>query len=208
MRPVAYSSVNFDLWRFTWFETALARYGGLKAKRAVLLASQMISIVFSIHCISTGCKLQLAPAHRHLVEMMTALKGIMQERLLTTPREQRDQKRYISDVMAREKKTNMSRDKLELRYREALKDKEIEVSKEWRILIIDSFCPLATFPHTNPLNISILPSNCILQYKRPQTWQFYLFFPALSISSIHKVPSITLKNRQVTWPTLQNASLL
>ena len=61
---------------------------------------------------------------------MTALKGIMQERLLTTPREQRDQKRYISDVMAREKKTNMSRDKLELRYREALKDKEIEVSKE------------------------------------------------------------------------------
>ena len=38
-----------------------------------------------------------------------------------------------------------------------------------------------------------LPPKFIFQCYRPQTWQLYLFFTALSISSIHKVPSIKLK---------------
>ena len=38
-----------------------------------------------------------------------------------------------------------------------------------------------------------LAPNFIFQCYRPQTWQFYLFFPVLSISSIHKVPSIKFK---------------
>ena len=42
------------------------------------------------------------------------------------------------------------------------------------------------------LRFELLP-NFIFQCYRLQTWQFYLFFPALSISSIHKVPSITFK---------------
>ena len=33
----------------------------------------------------------------------------------------------------------------------------------------------------------------IFQCYRPQTWQFYLCFPALSISAIHKVPHIKFK---------------
>ena len=35
---------------------------------------------------------------------------------------------------------------------------------------------------------------------RAKTSQFYLFFPALSFSSIHKVPSVKFKVVQVTWP--------
>ena len=49
--------------------------------------------------------------------------------------------------------------------------------------------------HTNPLSIlrfKLLP-NFIFQCYRRQTWQFYLFFPALSISGIQKVPGITFK---------------
>ena len=38
-----------------------------------------------------------------------------------------------------------------------------------------------------------LPPNFVFQCYWPQTWQFYLLFPALSISSIHKVLSIKLK---------------
>ena len=38
-----------------------------------------------------------------------------------------------------------------------------------------------------------MPPNFTFQCYRPQTWQFYLFFPTLSISSIHKVSSITFK---------------
>ena len=36
------------------------------------------------------------------------------------------------------------------------------------------------------LRFKLLP-NFIFQCYRPQTWQFYLFFPALSVSSIHEV---------------------
>ena len=51
-------------------------------------------------------------------------------------------------------------------------------------------CPPATFSELLP--------NFIFQCYRPQTWQFYLFFPALSISSICKVPSIIFKGEKVT----------
>ena len=61
--------------------------------------------------------------------------------------------------------------------------------------------PQATFFHTNPHNISRfeLPPNFIFQCYRPQTWQFYIFFPALSFLVIHKVTS--LRN-----PLLQKAN--
>ena len=43
------------------------------------------------------------------------------------------------------------------------------------------------------LRFELLP-DFIFQCYRPQTWQFYLiFFPALSISVIHKVPRIKFK---------------
>ena len=38
-----------------------------------------------------------------------------------------------------------------------------------------------------PFPIFKLPPNFISQCYRPQTWQFYLFFPALSVSSIREV---------------------
>ena len=42
------------------------------------------------------------------------------------------------------------------------------------------------------LRFKLLP-NFIVQRYRPQTWQFYLFFPALSISAIHEVLGIECK---------------
>ena len=38
-----------------------------------------------------------------------------------------------------------------------------------------------------------LPPNFIFQCYRSQTWQFYLVFPALFISGIHKVPGLKFK---------------
>ena len=38
-----------------------------------------------------------------------------------------------------------------------------------------------------PFPIFKLPPNFIFQCYRPQTWQFYLFFPTFSVSSIHEV---------------------
>ena len=38
-----------------------------------------------------------------------------------------------------------------------------------------------------------LPPNFIFQCYRPHTWQFYLVFPALSVSSIDKVLGIKFK---------------
>ena len=38
-----------------------------------------------------------------------------------------------------------------------------------------------------------VPPNFMLHCHRPQTWQFYFFFPALFISGIHKVPGIKFK---------------
>ena len=45
-----------------------------------------------------------------------------------------------------------------------------------------------------------LPPNVIFQCFRPQTWQFYIFFPALSISGINNFLSIEFKVEQVMWP--------
>ena len=42
------------------------------------------------------------------------------------------------------------------------------------------------------LRFELLP-NFIFECYRPQTWQFYLFFHALFISGIHKVPGLTFK---------------
>ena len=41
------------------------------------------------------------------------------------------------------------------------------------------------------LRFKLLP--IIFHCYRPQTWQFYLFFPALSVSSIHEVLGIKFK---------------
>ena len=42
-----------------------------------------------------------------------------------------------------------------------------------------------------------LPPNFIFQCYRPQTWQFYLFFPALFISGTYKVSGLKFKGGQV-----------
>ena len=42
------------------------------------------------------------------------------------------------------------------------------------------------------LSFKLLP-NFIFQCYRPQTWQFYLFSPALSISAIHELRGIKFK---------------
>ena len=38
-----------------------------------------------------------------------------------------------------------------------------------------------------------LLQNFIFECYRPQTWQFYLFYPALFISGIHKVSGLKFK---------------
>ena len=50
-----------------------------------------------------------------------------------------------------------------------------------------------------------LPPNFIFQCDRHQTWQFYLFFPALFISGIHKVSGIKFKVGRSLDPQLQKA---
>ena len=44
-----------------------------------------------------------------------------------------------------------------------------------------------------PLPIFKLLPNFIFECYRPQTWHFYLFFPALFISGTHKVPGLKFK---------------
>ena len=72
--------------------------------------------------------MELNPVHRRFVDAMNDLREIMRERLLTSPHEKKEQKKYIKDVIAREKKTNVTMEKLQMGYGEALKDKEDEVS--------------------------------------------------------------------------------
>ena len=48
------------------------------------------------------------------------------------------------------------------------------------------------------LRFKLLP--IIFHCYRPQTWQFYLFFPALSISAIHKVLGIKFKGGRSREP--------
>ena len=52
----------------------------------------------------------------------------------------------------------------------------------------------------------LLP-NFIFQCYRPQTWQFYLFLPALSVSGIHEVLGIKLRVGRSPDPQLQKANL-
>ena len=49
-----------------------------------------------------------------------------------------------------------------------------------------------------PFLIFKLLPNFIFQCYRPQTWQFYLVFPALFISGIHKVPDLKSNGGLVT----------
>ena len=52
-----------------------------------------------------------------------------------------------------------------------------------------------------------MPPNFICQCYKPQAWQFYLFFsdPVLSISVIHKAPSINVGVRSSCDQFLQKA---
>ena len=50
---------------------------------------------------------------------------------------------------------------------------------------------LFTFP------IFKLPPHFIFQCYRPPTWQFYLFFPALFVSSIHEVLGTKFRGPQL-----------
>ena len=51
----------------------------------------------------------------------------MRERLLTSPLEEQEKKAYLANVIKREKKTNATREKLELKYHAAVKAKDDEV---------------------------------------------------------------------------------
>ena len=44
-----------------------------------------------------------------------------------------------------------------------------------------------------PFPIFKLLPHFIFECYRPQTWQFYLFFPDIFISGIHKVPGLKFK---------------
>ena len=75
----------------------------------------------------TGSKLVRSQSHMLLMETLKALESIMKERLLMTPAEERDKKKYLTDVINREMKTNATREKLEIKYNAAVKAKESEV---------------------------------------------------------------------------------
>lgn len=51
----------------------------------------------------------------------------MKEKLLMTPFEEQEKKKYLTDVINREMKTNATREKLEIKYNAAVKAKESEV---------------------------------------------------------------------------------
>jgi len=51
----------------------------------------------------------------------------MKEKLLMTPYEEQEKMVYLMDVMNREMKTNATREKLEMSYSAAVKEKESEV---------------------------------------------------------------------------------
>ena len=59
-------------------------------------------------------------------------------------------------------------------------------------LAIEQLFPIQIF---FPFPIFKLLPNFIFQCYRPQTWQFYLVFPALFISGIHKVPGLKFNGR-------------
>ena len=74
-----------------------------------------------------GAELKRDKEHAVLIESLTSLTNIMREKLLTTPFEQQEKKSYLADVIKREKKTNATKEKLELKYNAAVKTKEDEV---------------------------------------------------------------------------------
>ena len=57
---------------------------------------------------------------------------------------------------------------------------------------------MLAIPQLFPIQILIFPrfellKNFIFEQYRPQTWQCYLFFPALFVSGTHKVPGLKFK---------------
>ncbi|XP_032222534.1 dynein regulatory complex protein 10 [Nematostella vectensis] len=81
-----------------------------------------------------GSKHKTDPVHQELLQFMTQLSMVMKERLLTTPTEEFDRKGYIVDILTRERKTNAAKGRLQARCREAVRDKEHEVSKRNTII--------------------------------------------------------------------------
>ena len=66
-------------------------------------------------------------SHTLLINTLTSLESIMKEKLLMTPNEEQEKMVYLTDVMNREMKTNATREKLEMSYSAAVKEKESEV---------------------------------------------------------------------------------
>ena len=61
----------------------------------------------------------------------------------------------------------------------------------WRArLAIQQLFPIRIFL---PFPIYKLPPNVIFLHFRPETWQFYLLFPALFMSGNHRVPGLKFK---------------
>lgn len=65
--------------------------------------------------------------HILLLNTLTSLESIMKERLLTSPFEAQEMRSHLTYVIEREKKTNTTREKLEIKYHAAVKAKESEV---------------------------------------------------------------------------------
>lgn len=63
-------------------------------------------------------------SHTLLINTLTSLESIMKEKLLMTPYEEQEKMVYLMDVMNREMKTNATREKLEMSYSAAVKEKE------------------------------------------------------------------------------------
>jgi hypothetical protein len=64
---------------------------------------------------------------------MDLLQAVIKERLLTLPAEAIKRKKSIIDILKRERRTNAMRERLEAKYREAVKDKDDEVGCPIRI---------------------------------------------------------------------------
>lgn len=79
-----------------------------------------------------GSKLVRSPGNLLLMETLKSLESIMKDKLLTTPFEEQKKKTYLTDVINREKKTNTTRAKLELKYNAAVKAKESEVEFQYQ----------------------------------------------------------------------------
>lgn len=71
--------------------------------------------------------MQRSQSQTLLMETLTSLESIMKEKLLMTPFEEQEKKKYLTDVINREMKTNATREKLEIKYNAAVKAKESEV---------------------------------------------------------------------------------